>query len=795
MTTFPPYFVKQVAERAWQIKQARKNILNYADFIDIPGKPITEDDDCDIFTPIESKIVQHHRLILTTLDRVSNTRHGRCMFFMPPGSAKSTYASVVFPSQFIGRKKNQRFILASYGDTLAKKMGKRTRAILRQGRYKQVFNTEMHKDSQAANEFSLTNGSEYMACGILAGVTGNRAHGIIIDDPIKGREDADSVNNRDKTWSAYEDDLKTRLVPGGWIAIIQCMVGDTNVLMEDGSVKFLEDIRPGDIVATYDNGNISTAKVLNWKSQGCDCVFTITMKSGITVTANERHPFLVKRNGAVKWIKVQEIKQGDLIVSVRKIRRGEVSARMMGAPAQHTPGEGVINTTKEGLGKTPWGTKENGQELSAPTKVVINQRSAKGVVHHTTTKQNGQVGIGPLASMQYLEETATSNTDMASPLMSTKPLTTNKEAGAQCVDNCRGRMLGRTGEVSSVLTIATTQVKSEGYCATTATLPLVMEKQRKYCSTPLNMCEIICDEVVSISKAGKREVFDIQVEGTENFIANGLVSHNTRWHEDDLSGRILPDNWKGESGEILCKDDNIWTVVCLQARCEVENDPLGRKQGEYLWPEWFDQKHWAQFESNPRTWSALYQQLPSPLEGNFFKPSMIEILPAEPVGVSSPTRAWDLAATKNDGDWTAGAKLAKMADGRTAILDLEHVQEGPDGVQHIIKNTADRDGYSTRIRLPQDPGQAGKSQVATLAKLLVGYTVIASPVTGSKETRASGFAAQVNVGNVCMVKAAWNQKVIEELRTFPNAAHDDIVDSMSDAFNDIHTKPTGYFSA
>ncbi len=60
-----------------------------------------------------------------------------------------------------------------------------------------------------------------MATGINAGVTGNRASGLIIDDPVKGREDADSELIRRKTREAYEDDLKTRLLPGGWIILIQ----------------------------------------------------------------------------------------------------------------------------------------------------------------------------------------------------------------------------------------------------------------------------------------------------------------------------------------------------------------------------------------------------------------------------------------------------------------------------------------------------------------------------------------------------------------------------------------------
>jgi hypothetical protein len=55
-----------------------------------------------------------------------------------------------------------------------------------------------------------------------------------------------------------------------------------------------------------------------------------------------------------------------------------------------------------------------------------------------------------------------------------------------------------------------------------------------------------------------------------------VVIINTRWHEDDVSGRILPANWAGESGDILCRDGNVWRVLCLQAECQTQTDPLGR---------------------------------------------------------------------------------------------------------------------------------------------------------------------------------------------------------------------------
>ncbi len=471
---------QQAAARELLIRRkAREDILSYVNAIDVPGRPVGEDPDSEFFEPIETTLAHHHRLLLTKLDELSNTKHGRMMVFMPPGSAKSTYASVVFPSRYLGQKANRKVILASYGDDLARKMGRRTRSIIKQSRYQSIFDTGLTVESQAAQSFSLTNGSEYMACGILGGVTGNRANGIIIDDPIKGREQANSDTVRNKTFDAFEDDLKTRLIPGGWILLIQ-----------------------------------------------------------------------------------------------------------------------------------------------------------------------------------------------------------------------------------------------------------------------------------------------------------------TRWHEDDLAGRILPEGWNGESGMIKCRDGNEWDVICLQAKCEVDNDPLGRSRNEYLWPEWFDRKHWAQFEQNARTWAALYQQRPVPLDGDLFKPDQIQTIDAIPAGQILWMRGWDLAST-TDGDYTAGVKLGKMMDGRLIVADVVRVRVGPDERDAAIKNTASADGKMVKISIPQDPGQAGKTQVLYLTRSMAGHRITSSPESGDKITRAEPIAAQVNVGNVVMLRGDWNARFISELRMFPNGTNDDQVDALSRAFSEL----------
>src|SRR6185436_9911940 len=104
-------------------------------------------------------------------------------------------------------------IVTSYGMDLPRKFGRRARGMVKQKAYKEIFNVSLSKESAAADEWALSNGSEFMGVGILSGITGNRADGVVWDDLIKGRENADSALMRQKTWDAYFDDVLTRKKP------------------------------------------------------------------------------------------------------------------------------------------------------------------------------------------------------------------------------------------------------------------------------------------------------------------------------------------------------------------------------------------------------------------------------------------------------------------------------------------------------------------------------------------------------------------------------------------------------
>ena len=181
------------------------------------------DEEAELFKPVEQAVALHHRIMLEAIEKTMLTFMGRLMIFGPPGMAKSSYASVVAPVWAMKRWEGYRIIIASYAANIAEKQSRKARALSRQPREIRIWKNRptLRTDQRAVGHWALSNLSEYMAAGILGGITGNRANGFIIDDPVAGREEADSMVTRDKTWDEYNDTVTTRLLPGGWIVLIQ----------------------------------------------------------------------------------------------------------------------------------------------------------------------------------------------------------------------------------------------------------------------------------------------------------------------------------------------------------------------------------------------------------------------------------------------------------------------------------------------------------------------------------------------------------------------------------------------
>jgi len=292
-----------------------------------------------------------------------------------------------------------------------------------------------------------------------------------------------------------------------------------------------------------------------------------------------------------------------------------------------------------------------------------------------------------------------------------------------------------------------------------------------------------------------------------------IVLMMTRWHKDDLAGRILDEEGTIEEG-------GLWKVLSYPALSMRPTDPekweetdpelrilpdiLGRGVGEALAPSRFSTDF---LEVQRKTigrlvWNAEYQQMPTDPEGEFFKIGRIQIEPIPPVDIckiqngeiydiQTGIRYWDLAATKKsmearDPDYTSGTLVAESKeDRRFWIIDGIRAQQDVEQVEAMVIQTAKLDGKKVKIRIEQEPGASGKALISYYQRLLAGWDVDGAPSSGDKTVKAQPFAGQVNAGNVAMLKGIWNRPMLVEMAGFPNVRHDDQVDSASGAFNQI----------
>lgn len=252
----------------------------------------------------------------------------------------------------------------------------------------------------------------------------------------------------------------------------------------------------------------------------------------------------------------------------------------------------------------------------------------------------------------------------------------------------------------------------------------------------------------------------------------------TRWHADDLTGRIL-------------KQPNGWYRLRLPALAE-PRDPLGRAEGEALWPERHPRSALLETERTAGSYAfaSLYQQRPIPRGETLFDTSAITILPALPREARDlqMVRFYDLAVTKNrTSDYTVGLKLGIDAHENIYVLDVWRDRvKSPEMLRTIIR-AAHRDGKHVPVVL-----EAEKAGIVQLDYLLEepelrGYVLEKQAPHGDKVTRADAIATRAAHGKLFLIQGAWNEAFLDELSVFPAGAHDDQVDALSGAYNYLST--------
>jgi len=155
-------------------------------------------------------------------DDVAAKKSPRLMLLMPPRSGKSELCSRAFPSWHLGRNPDHEIIACSYNVSLAMTFSKKVKEVLQDPEFHPVFDIRLDPNNQSAEEWSLqASRGAYVAAGVGGGITGKGAHLLIIDDPLKNAEEADSADIREKLWDWYGSTAYTRLAPGGGVLVVQ----------------------------------------------------------------------------------------------------------------------------------------------------------------------------------------------------------------------------------------------------------------------------------------------------------------------------------------------------------------------------------------------------------------------------------------------------------------------------------------------------------------------------------------------------------------------------------------------
>lgn len=173
------------------------------------------------YTFPQYRTANHHKQIAEKLEAVQRGEIDRLMVFMPPRHGKSELATIRFPAWALGIDPTLQIIQASYNSDLSTDFGRKVRNVVADRRYGNVFRTELAADSKAANRWNTNAGGAYVAAGVGTAVTGRGANILIIDDPLKDREEAESETIRDKVWNWYTSTAYTRLMKGGKVVLIQ----------------------------------------------------------------------------------------------------------------------------------------------------------------------------------------------------------------------------------------------------------------------------------------------------------------------------------------------------------------------------------------------------------------------------------------------------------------------------------------------------------------------------------------------------------------------------------------------
>ena len=678
-------------------------------------------------------VPRHIREIADRLEAVERGEIDRLLIVEPPRHGKSLTVSQRFPAWFMGRNPSAQLLHVSYAQSLVTSFGRRVRNLMASEEHAEIFPAAtLSRDARAAAEWETPAGGVYKAVGVGAGITGRGA---------------------------------------------DCIAAGTLVATPVGDIP-IENIQAGMIVYSCEDNQRVARRVIARRAAEADDMVRVVTEAGRRVEATGDHRFHVP---GVGWIEARNLAPGqpvtalDVPPAVRRVRRGGR--------------EDALRTQEMGAHGVQPGVQNDG--------LLGRASGAHGSVQGVREAVQAQDGPEALFAglCRGLEPEVDGSEDQAQRLLQEAPSPARAGQGRPRVRHlrqsaCAPRAPHRRGLVEQ----------------------RDVEPDHAVQHVPREAPPLAGDRILRVERAGGGavEVHDIQVEGAACFFAGGLLAHNcliiddavrghedadsetirdsvwdfyrndaltrllpngrvivigTRWHEQDLIGRLLEAQETG---------GDRWTVL---------HHPALNAAGEALWPERYPVESLNRIRAavGPRAWQSLYQGEPTREEGTYFKKRDFNLGQPPPVDVMRVIGASDYALTQDGGDYSVNVVVGVDPEGRLWLLDVWRRQTTPD---RWVASMLDMVSKWKPVVWAGERGVILKSVgpfiSAEMKRRNVYCRVEGFTSATDKPTRARAIQGRIANGGLWMPSGShWIGEVQSELLAFPTGKHDDVVDALS----------------
>lgn len=655
---------------------------------------------------------------------------------------------------------------------------------------------ELSDDTNNKAEWRTTAGGGLLAGG-LESLTGKRVQGpLVIDDPYSGHVDASSPAYRDEAWNAMMSVAMTRR-EGAPLFLVHCVAAGEPVMMADGSWKQIESVRPGEDVTAYDGGRFVSRRVLAQRSSGLDDLLKVSTARK-TLRVNHRHPFL-REDGT--WVKAGDLRAGEKVIVAVGAPTGQAGDEDFAWFFGFMMGDGWVTRWRRRNRDRKRGKTYESESLCVCAALskdeALNDRVIDAMERHLGARPKrtrfGYARLDRNAAGRRLIDLGLVGGAHGKRIPEwvfrmSRPGRIAYLRGHAAADGHRLKKTTDGWRISSVSRdlvedlrrlAVSAGLRAGRICSFRQTIRAPNSREAK----PYECFGVfvnfalppdVAEKITAIEPDGRAEVFDLTVDGAENFVAGGFVVHNTRWHEDDSIGRIK--NLKLEG----------WRIVNLPALDE---------NGRALWEAMYPAKDLLAIKSDvgEYVFASLFQGEPRPRGGavfgspTYYDPATFKIDGWRLVLAGDPA-----ASTRTSADYSAAGVLAVRGHGAEREANILYAYRKQVPIPQFATDLLAMQNQFGQTAINVESVGGFKAIPQMLLAIHPDLRINEIIPVGDKFTRAQPSAAAWNTGRLRVPADAppWLGPFLDEVTRFTgvNDKHDDQVDWLAHAWNSADGK-------